>query len=68
MNSKHLQEALIESTYISLELKELTTYLNLRVFTTENELNNQDTSFSVVTETNANSVWMLCLNLRPDAE
>ena len=56
MNSKHLQEALIESTYISLELKELTTYLNLRVFTTENELNNQDTSFSVVTETNANSV------------
>lgn len=68
MNSKHLKEALIESTYISLELKELKTYLNLSVFTTENELNNQDTSFSVVTETNANLVWMLCLNLRPDAE
>ena len=56
MNFKHLKEALIESTYISLELKELKTYLNLSVFTTENELNNQDTSFSVVTETNANSV------------
>lgn len=56
MNSKHLKEALIEITYISLELKELKTYLNLSVFTTEKELNNQDTSFSVVTETNANSV------------
>lgn len=37
MNSKHLKEALIESTYISLELKELKTYLKLSVFTTEHE-------------------------------
>ena len=37
MNCKHLKEALIESTYISLELKELKTYLNLSVFATEHE-------------------------------
>lgn len=37
MNSEHLKEALIESTYISLELTELKTYLKLSVFTTEHE-------------------------------
>lgn len=37
MNFEYLKEVLIESSYISFELKELKTYLNLSVFTTEHE-------------------------------